>query len=78
MCGCESKTCSKLGILKHLPEVPLPRLYMDSEKVNSSSDAYAMFELPNGIIDLASYAATLGLAANRFQIAHVPGEHPEP
>src|SRR5947209_3292399 len=56
-------TLFQTGILKHLPEVPLPGLHMDSEKVNASSDAYGMFEVPDGIIGLASYTATLGLAS---------------
>lgn len=56
-------TLFQVGILKHLPEVPLPGLHMDSEKVNASSDAYGMFEVPDGIIGLGSYTATLGLAA---------------
>jgi len=55
-------TLFQTGIMKHLPEVPLPGLHMDSEKVNSSSDAYGMFEVPDGIIGLGSYTATLGLA----------------
>ena len=62
MSSLELITLFQTGIIKHLPEVPLPGLHMDSQKVNSSSDAYAMFEVPDGIIGLGSYAATLGLA----------------
>ncbi len=54
-------TLYQLGILKHLPEPPLPRL--DADKVDASADAYAMFELPDGILGLGSYAATMALAA---------------
>lgn len=51
------------GIIKHLPDVPLPGLHTDTEKVNASRDAYALLEVPDGIIGLGSYAATMGLAA---------------
>ncbi len=56
-------TLYQMGILKHLPEPPLPGLEMDADKVNSSDDAYSMFSMPDGIIGLGSYAATVGLAA---------------
>ena len=51
----------QVGILKHLPEPPLPRL--DADKVDASAEAYATFELPDGILGLSSYAATMALAA---------------
>ena len=53
----------QMGIVKHLPEPPLPGLEMDADKVNGSSDAYGMLETPDSIIGLGSYAATMGLAA---------------
>ncbi|MGI8765750.1 MAG: vitamin K epoxide reductase family protein [Gemmatimonadaceae bacterium] len=49
------------GIIKHLPEPPLPLL--DADKVDASSEAYAKLSVPDGILGLGSYAVTMGLAA---------------
>ena len=49
------------GIIKHLPDPPLP--YMDSDKVDAAGEAYAMLGTPDAALGLGSYAATLGLAA---------------
>ncbi|MDP9372764.1 MAG: vitamin K epoxide reductase [Chloroflexota bacterium] len=51
----------QLGIIKHLPDPPLPRF--DSDKVDSSRQAYGYFSTPDGALAVGSYAATLGLAA---------------
>jgi uncharacterized membrane protein len=51
----------QLGVLQHLPELPLPGF--NSEKVNSSSEAYSHFSMPDGALGLASYAATAALIA---------------
>lgn len=51
----------QLGLIRHLPDPPLP--FFDSDKVDASEQAYALFNVPDGTIGLASYAATLGLAA---------------
>ena len=51
----------QLGIFKHLPEPALPGL--DAEKVNGSEEAYQLLDLPDAVLGLGSYAATLGLAA---------------
>lgn len=48
------------GILKHLPDPPLPGF--NSDKVNLSRTAYP-FGIPDGTLALASYAANLPLAA---------------
>lgn len=56
-------TLYQVGIIKHLFEPQLPGLEMDADKVNASGEAYGMFETPDGIIGLGSYAATMGLAA---------------
>ncbi len=48
------------GIVKHLPDPPLPDF--DSDKVNSSDTAYAL-GVPDGTISLASLAANIPLAA---------------
>jgi uncharacterized membrane protein len=49
------------GIVEHLPDPPLPRF--DSEKVDASRQAYSYFNMPDGIVGLGSYVATMGLAA---------------
>ena len=54
-------TLYQVGILKHLPEPPLPKL--DTDKVNGSDQAYSMLALPDAVLGLGSYAATLGLVA---------------
>jgi uncharacterized membrane protein len=51
----------QMGIIKHLPEPPLP--YLDADKVDASSEAYSYFATPDGTLGLASYATTLVLAA---------------
>lgn len=48
------------GIVDHLPDPPLPGF--DSDKVNSSDDAY-QFGVPDGTLSLASLAANIPLAA---------------
>lgn len=48
------------GIVKHLPDPPLPDF--DSDKVNSSDTAYAL-GVPDGTLSLASLAANIPLAA---------------
>ncbi len=54
-------TLYQMGLLRHLPEPPLPGL--DSDTVDASGEAYAMFSMPDGPLGLLSYAATLCLAA---------------
>ena len=51
----------QLGIIKSLPEPPLPGL--DAEKVNGSAEAYQLLHMPDAVLGLGSYAATLGLIA---------------
>jgi hypothetical protein len=51
----------QVGILKHLPEPPLPGL--DAERVNGSAEAYEILNTPDAVLGLGSYAATLGLEA---------------
>jgi len=50
----------QLGFIKHLPD--LPGEIFDTEQVNSSKDA-VLLGLPDGVISLNSYAATILLAA---------------
>ena len=49
------------GIIRHLPEPPLP--YFDADKVDASREAYAYLAMPDGVLGLGSYAATMALAA---------------
>ncbi|HEY2829601.1 MAG TPA: vitamin K epoxide reductase family protein [Thermoanaerobaculia bacterium] len=49
------------GVIRHLPEPPLPRL--NADKVDASAEAYERFAVPDAILGLGSYAATMGLAA---------------
>jgi len=49
----------QFGLLRHLPEPPLPGL--DADRVDASGEAYQMFKTPDAAIGLASYAVTLVL-----------------
>lgn len=51
----------QMGVIKHLPEPPLPKL--DADKVDASAEAYAKFAVPDAVLGLGSYAATMGLAS---------------
>ncbi len=51
----------QIGILKHLPEPPIPGF--DADKVDASDEAYARLQMGDAFIGLGSYAATMALAA---------------
>ncbi len=51
----------QMGILRRLPEPPLA--LFNTRKVNASPEAYSKLNLPDAVLGLGSYAATLGLAA---------------
>lgn len=51
----------QMGIIKHLPEPPLPK--MDADKVDVATEAYEILSMPDAVLGLGSYAVTLGLAA---------------
>ncbi|HVS32325.1 MAG TPA: vitamin K epoxide reductase family protein [Thermoanaerobaculia bacterium] len=51
----------QMGIIRHIPEPPLPM--MDADKVDASAEAYEKFQMPDAILGLGSYAATMSLAA---------------
>ncbi len=51
----------QLGVIDHLPEPPLPLL--DADKVDASPEAYRYLSTPDGVLGLASYAATAVLAS---------------
>jgi uncharacterized membrane protein len=54
-------TLYQMGLIKRLPEPALP--YFDAEKVDAAPEAYALLAMPDGVLGIGSYAATLGLAA---------------
>lgn len=54
-------TLYQMGIIKHLPEPPLPGL--NADKVDASAEAYSRFATPDGILGIGNYAITMGLAA---------------
>ncbi|HET8627675.1 MAG TPA: vitamin K epoxide reductase family protein [Thermomicrobiales bacterium] len=54
-------TLYQMGILRRLPEPPLP--HFDAECVDASAEAYAALAMPDGALALMSYAVTLALAA---------------
>jgi hypothetical protein len=51
----------QMGIIKHLPEPPLPLL--DADKVDASAEAYSRFSTPDALLGIGNYAMTAGLAA---------------
>jgi len=51
----------QLGLIRHLPEPPLPGL--DADRIDGSSEAYTRFGVPDAVLGVGSYAATLGLIA---------------
>jgi uncharacterized membrane protein len=50
----------QFGLVKSLPEPPLPRL--DSDRVDASGEAFEFLRTPDAALGLVSYAATLALA----------------
>jgi len=51
----------QLGILRCVPEPPLPRF--DSDNITGSAKAYSLVETPDSILAMGSYAVTMTLAA---------------
>lgn len=51
----------QLGILQRIPELPFPGFA--SAKVNASAEAYSHFSMPDGVLGLANYGATMALIA---------------
>ena len=54
-------TLYQTGIIKHLPEPPLP--FLDADRVDASDEAYEKFNTPDAALGLASFAVTIVLAA---------------
>lgn len=51
----------QLGVLKHLPETPLPLL--DADRVDASPEAYERFQVGDAFLGFVSYGVTMLLAA---------------
>ena len=51
----------QMGIIKHLPEPPLPKL--DADKVDGSKEAYSHLQMGDAFIGMASYSITAALTA---------------
>jgi hypothetical protein len=51
----------QLGILKRVPEPPLPRFASDN--ITGSARAYSLLATPDAVLAIGSYAATMTLAA---------------
>lgn len=51
----------QFGIMKHVPEPPLPML--DADKVDSSAEAYQMLSVGDAFLGFVSYGVTMLLAA---------------
>lgn len=51
----------QVGIIKHLPELPIKGL--DADRVDASEQAYRHLQMGDAFIGLTSYAVTAGLAA---------------
>ena len=50
------------GIVKHLPDPPVKKPNFDSDKVNSSEEAYS-YGMPDAPLTIAAHATTLAIAA---------------
>lgn len=50
------------GIVKHLPDPPVKKPNFDSDKVNSTKEAYS-YGMPDGPLTIAAHSASLAIAA---------------
>lgn len=55
-------TLKQTGIVKHLPDPPVDTPHFDSDKVNSTSEAYG-YGMPDGPLTLAMHGISLAIAA---------------
>lgn len=55
-------TLKQTGIVKHLPDPPVDTPHFDSDKVNSTEEAYG-YGMPDGPLTLAAHAISLAIAA---------------
>lgn len=51
----------QMGIVRHLPEPPLPRL--NADEIDAAPEAYAILATPDAVLGLVSYGVTAWLAA---------------
>lgn len=65
-------TLYQTGILKHLPDPPVPGF--NADEVHGSAQAYRLLSVPDAVLGVGSYAATLGLIA--MSGAERANEHP--
>ncbi len=54
-------TLYQMGIIHHLPELPLSVL--DADRVDASAEAYSRFATPDGVLGVGNYTITMALAA---------------
>lgn len=52
----------QMGLVKHLPDPPVNKPHFDSDKVNSSKEAYS-YGMPDGPLTIAAHATSLAIAA---------------
>lgn len=52
----------QMGVVKHLPDPPTRKPHFDTDKVNSSDEAYG-YGMPDGPLTLALHSLNLALAA---------------
>ena len=52
----------QMGIVKHLPDPPVKKPHFDSDKVNSTKEAYS-YGMPDGPLTIAAHATTIAIAA---------------
>jgi len=51
----------QMGLIRHLPEPPLPRL--DADTVDAAGEAYAILATPDAVLGIVNYGLTMALAA---------------
>lgn len=51
----------QMGIIRHLPEPPLPPL--DADRVDAAAEAYAILRTPDAVLGIVNYGVTMALAA---------------
>jgi uncharacterized membrane protein len=51
----------QMGVIRHLPEPPLPKL--DSDAVDAAPEAYQYLSTPDALLGLVSYSVTAWLAS---------------
>jgi uncharacterized membrane protein len=60
MASMAAVTLYQMGLIRHLPDPPLPRF--DSDRVNASDTAY-QYGVPDGTLTLAGHTTNAGIAA---------------